>query len=327
MEYVKLGNTGMDISRICLGCMSFGDAERWPTHPWVLNEEESRLIIKKALELGINFFDTANVYSIGRSEEIIGKALKDFAKRDEVVLATKVHGKMHEGPNGSGLSRKSIMSEIDKSLKRLNTDYVDLYIIHRWDYNTPIEETMEALHDIVKAGKARYIGASAMYAWQFQKALNVAEKNNWTRFVSMQNHYNLIYREEEREMLPLCKDQKIASTPYSPLASGRLSRDWSETTKRFESDQIAVSKYGSTADADKLVVERVAEIAQKRGVPRTQIALAWLLQKDSVAAPIIGTTKISNLEDAVSSLGIKLTSEEIMYMEAPYVPHRIVGHN
>lgn len=327
MEYVKLGNTGMDISRICLGCMSFGDAERWPTHPWVLNEEESRPIIKKALELGINFFDTANVYSIGRSEEIIGKALKDFAKRDEVVLATKVHGKMHEGPNGSGLSRKSIMSEIDKSLKRLNTDYVDLYIIHRWDYNTPIEETMEALHDIVKAGKARYIGASAMYAWQFQKALNVAEKNNWTRFVSMQNHYNLIYREEEREMLPFCKDQKIASTPYSPLASGRLSRDWSETTKRFESDQIAVSKYGSTADADKLVVERVAEIAQKRGVPRTQIALAWLLQKDSVAAPIIGTTKISNLEDAVSSLGIKLTSEEIMYMEAPYVPHRIVGHN
>ena len=326
MDYVKFGNTGMDVSRICLGCMSFGDVKKW-IHQWVLNEDDSRIIIKKAIELGINFFDTANVYSIGRSEEIIGKALKDFAKRDEVVLATKVHGKMHEGPNGSGLSRKSIMSEIDKSLKRLNTDYVDLYIIHRWDYNTPIEETMEALHDIVKAGKARYIGASAMYAWQFQKALNVAEKNNWTRFVSMQNHYNLIYREEEREMLPFCKDQKIASTPYSPLASGRLSRDWSETTKRFESDQIAVSKYGSTADADKLVVERVAEIAQKRGVPRTQIALAWLLQKDSVAAPIIGTTKISNLEDAVSSLGIKLTSEEIMYMEAPYVPHRIVGHN
>ena len=240
MEYVKLGNTGMDVSRLCLGCMSFGDPDGW-VHKWALNEENSRPIIKRALELGINFFDTANVYSIGKSEEILGRALKEYANRDEVVIATKVHGKMHEGPNGSGLSRKAIMSEIDKSLKRLGTDYVDLYIIHRWDYNTPIEETMEALHDVVKAGKARYIGASAMYAWQFQKALYAAERNGWTRFVSMQNHLNLLYREEEREMLPLCVEEKIAITPYSPLASGRLTRDWSETTKRYETDQIAKS--------------------------------------------------------------------------------------
>ena len=267
MEYVKLGNTGMDVSRLCLGCMSFGDTEKW-IHKWVLDEENSRPIIKKALELGINFFDTANVYSIGRSEEILGKALKDYANRDEVVIATKVQGKMHEGPNGAGLSRKAIMSEIDNSLKRLGTDYVDLYIIHRWDYNTPIEETMEALHDVVKAGKARYIGASAMYAWQFQKALHVAEKHGWTRFVSMQNHYNLIYREEEREMMPLCREEKIGVTPYSPMASGRLIRDWSETTKRLETDQIARSKYDTTASSDKLVVDRVAEIAEKRGIRR-----------------------------------------------------------
>jgi 1-deoxyxylulose-5-phosphate synthase len=324
MEYVKLGNTGMDVSRLCLGCMSFGDAQGW-VHKWVLDEENSRPIIKRALELGINFFDTANVYSIGKSEEILGRALKDYANRDEVVIATKVRGKMHEGPNGSGLSRKAILSEIDKSLKRLGTDYVDLYIIHRWDYNTPVEETMEALHDVVKAGKARYIGASAMYAWQFQKALHVAEKNGWTRFVSMQNHLNLIYREEEREMLPLCKEEKIAITPYSPLASGRLTRDWSETTKRFETDQIAKSKYDATADADQLVVERLASIAEKRGVPRIQIALAWLLQKEPVTIPIIGATKISHLEDAVPSLSIKLTPQEILFMEEPYVPHRIVG--
>lgn len=263
MEYVKLGNTGLDVSRFCLGCMSFGEAEKW-IHQWVLNEEQSRSIIKKALELGINFFDTANVYSMGTSEEFLGRALKDYTNRDEVVLATKVHGPMSEGPNGAGLSRKAIMSEIDKSLKRLGTDYVDLYIIHRWDYNTPIEETMEALHDVVKAGKARYIGASAMYAWQFQKALHVAEKNGWTRFVSMQNHYNLIYREEEREMLPLCKEEKIGVTPYSPLASGRLTRDWSETTHRSETDQIQKSKYDATADTDRLVVERVAAIAEKQ---------------------------------------------------------------
>ncbi|MFD0051988.1 aldo/keto reductase [Actinomycetes bacterium NPDC127524] len=326
MEYTKLGNTGLDVSRLCLGCMGFGDAKRW-VHPWVLDEENSRPVIKKALELGINFFDTANVYSMGTSEEILGRALKDYTNRDEIVIATKIHGRMHEGPNGSGLSRKAIMSEIDKSLKRLGTDYVDLYIIHRWDYNTPIEETMETLHDIVKAGKARYIGASAMYTWQFQKALHVAEKHGWTRFISMQNHLNLIYREEEREMLPLCKEEGIGVTPYSPLASGRLTRDWSETTQRSETDQIQKSKYDATADADRLVVEQVAAIAEKRGVPRTHIALSWLLQKDPVTAPIIGAAKISHLEDAVGALSIKLTPKEITFLEEPYVPHSIVGHN
>ncbi|MEC1664198.1 aldo/keto reductase [Bacillus halotolerans] len=326
MEYVKLGNTGLDVSRLCLGCMSFGSAEKW-VHQWVLDEDNSRPIIKKALELGINFFDTANVYSMGASEEILGRALKDYAKRDEIVLATKVHQRMHDGPNGAGLSRKAIMSEIDKSLKRLGTDYVDLYIIHRWDESTPIEETMEALHDVIKAGKARYIGASAMYAWQFQKALHVAEKYGWTKFVSMQNHLNLIYREEEREMLPLCKEEKIGVTPYSPLASGRLTRDWSETTHRSETDQIQKSKYDPTADADRLVVKRVAEIAEKRGVPRIHIALAWLLQKEPVTAPIIGATKMSHLEDAVGALAVKLTPEEVRFLEEPYVPHRIVGHH
>ncbi|MFX0561162.1 aldo/keto reductase [Tepidibacillus infernus] len=324
MEYTKLGNTGLDVSRLCIGCMGFGVAERW-IHPWVIDEESSRPVIKKALELGINFFDTANVYSDGTSEEIVGRALKDFANRDEIVIATKVYFPMHEGPNGKGLSRKHIMSEIDKSLKRLGTDYVDLYQIHRWDYNTPIEETMEALHDVVKAGKARYIGASAMYAWQFLKALHVAEKNGWTRFVSMQNHLNLIYREEEREMLPLCKEEKIGVIPYSPLASGKLTRDWSETTLRSETDQVQKSKYGATENTDRIVVERVAEIAKKHGVPRAQIALAWLLQKEPVTAPIIGATKISHLEDAVAALSVKLTTEEIAYLEEPYVPHPVVG--
>ena len=324
MEYVKLGNTGMDVSRFCLGCMGFGGSEAW-VHKWLLNEEDSRPVIKKALDLGINFFDTANVYSLGKSEEILGRALKDYANRDEVVIATKVHGKMHDGPNGSGLSRKAIMSEIDKSLKRLGTDYVDLYIIHRWDYNTPIEETMEALHDIVKAGKARYIGASAMYAWQFQKALHTAEKNGWTRFVSMQNHLNLIYREEEREMIPLCREEKIALTPYSPLASGRLTRNLSETTKRSETDQIAVSKYGSTEEADRLVIERLAAVAERRGIPRLHVALAWLLQKEPVTIPIIGATKLSHLEDAVPALSVKLEPEEIAFLEEPYVPHKVIG--
>ncbi|WP_066321390.1 aldo/keto reductase [Bacillus sp. FJAT-29814] len=325
MEYAKLGNTGMDVSRLCLGCMGFGDAKRW-VHEWVLDEENSRPIIKKALELGINFFDTANVYSLGTSEEYLGRALKDYANRDEIVIATKVHGQMHEGPNGGGLSRKHIMSQIDQSLKRLGTDYVDLYIIHRWDYNTPIEETMEAMHDIVKAGKARYIGASAMYAWQFQKALHVAEKHGWTKFVSMQNHYNLIYREEEREMLPLCTEEKIAVTSYSPLASGRLTRDWSETTHRSETDMVQRSKYDATADADRLVVERVASLAEKYGVPRVHIALAWLLSKEPVTSPIIGAQKISHLENAVGALSIKLTPEEMAFLEEPYVPHPIVGH-
>ncbi|MEC0225718.1 aldo/keto reductase [Paenibacillus alba] len=324
MEYVKLGNTGLDVSRLCLGCMSFGLAERWH-HPWILDEERSRPIIKKAIELGINFFDTANVYADGTSEEMIGRALKDYANRDEIVLATKVHGRMHQGPNGAGLSRKAIMSEIDKSLKRLGTDYVDLYQIHRWDYNTPIEETMEALHDVVKAGKARYIGASAMYAWQFLKALHAAENNGWTRFVSMQNHLNLIYREEEREMLPLCKAEKIGVIPYSPLASGRLARDWSETTLRSETDQMQKIKYDATADTDRLVVERVAAIAEKHGVPRIHIALAWLLQKEPVSAPIIGATKVSQLEEAVGALSITLTPEEIASLEELYVPHSVVG--
>ena len=325
MEYVKLGNTGLDVSPICLGCMSFGTAEGWVHNKWALDEQASRSIIQKALDLGINFFDTANAYAYGKSEEILGRALKDYANRDEVVIATKVFVPMREGPNGGGLSRKHIMSQIDASLNRLSTDYVDLYIIHRWDYNTPIEETMAALHDIVKSGKARYIGASAMYAWQFQKALHVAEKNGWTRFVSMQNHLNLIYREEEREMLPLCKEEKIAVTPYSPLASGRLARDWAETTKRLETDSIAKRKYDATADADKLVVERLAEVAEKHGVPRAQIALAWLLQKEPVVAPVIGATKIPHLESAVESLSVQLTPEEVAYLEEPYVPHPIVG--
>ncbi|MBW8348822.1 aldo/keto reductase [Bacillus sp. IITD106] len=326
MEYVKLGNTGLDVSRICLGTMGFGDVNTG-FHPWVLDEENSRPVIKKALDIGINFFDTANVYSNGTSEEYVGRALKDYANRDEIVLATKVHFRMHEGPNGAGLSRKAIMSEIDKSLKRLGTDYVDLYQIHRWDYNTPIEETMEALHDVVKAGKARYIGASAMYAWQFLKALHVAEKNGWTRFVSMQNHYNLMYREEEREMLPLCKEEKIAVIPYSPLASGRLTRDWKETTHRSETDKAQKAKYDATAEHDRLVVERVAEMAERRDVPRVQIALAWLLHKEPVTAPIVGATKISHLEDAVAALSVKLTSEEMAFLEEPYVPHPISGFN
>jgi 1-deoxyxylulose-5-phosphate synthase len=305
--------------------MGFGDAERW-VHKWVLDEENSRPVIKKALELGINFFDTADVYSIGKSEEILGRALKDFASRDEVVIATKLHGRMREGPNGAGLSRKAILSEIDHSLTRLGTEYVDLYQIHRWDYRTPIEETMEALHDVVKAGKARYIGASAMYAWQFQKALHVAEKRGWARFVSMQNHLNLIYREEEREMLPLCREEKIGVIPYSPLASGRLTRDWSsESTLRSETDQIARSKYDATAETDRQIVDRVAELADKHGVPRAHIALAWLLQKKPVTSPIIGATKISHLESAVGALSVTLTDDDVAHLEEPYVPHPIVG--
>lgn len=326
MQYAKLGNTGLDVSRICLGAMSFGSAEGWTHNPWALNEEDSRTIIRRALDLGVNFFDTANVYARGVSEEILGRALQDFAKRDEVVLATKVRGKMHDGPNGEGLSRKAILSEIDNSLTRLGVDYVDLYIIHRWDYNTPIEETMEALHDVVKAGKTRYIGASAMFAWQFQKALHVAETHGWTRFVSMQNHLNLIYREEEREMLPLCRAEKIASTPYSPLASGRLARDLAQSTTRYETDPIAKSKYDATAEADQLVITRVAEVAARLRVPRAHVSLAWLLQKEPVVAPIIGATKIAHLEEAVGALSVKLSEQDVAYLEEPYVPHRIVGH-
>ena len=326
MEYTKLGHTGLDVSRICLGCMGFGDASRW-IHQWVLNEADSRVVIKHALDIGINFFDTANVYSIGTSEEYVGRALKEYARRDEIVIATKVHGKMHDGPNGSGLSRKHIMSQIDASLRRLETDYVDLYQIHRWDYQTPIEETLEALHDVVKAGKARYIGASSMFAWQFQKALAVAERHGWTRFVSMQNHLNLVYREEEREMLPLCRAEQIAVIPYSPLAAGRLTRDWStDQTHRSQTDTTARRKYDGTADADRIIVQRVAELAERYGVERVHVALAWLLQKSPVAAPIIGATKTSHLDAAVGAFAVTLTTADVAYLEEPYQPHAIVGH-
>jgi aryl-alcohol dehydrogenase-like predicted oxidoreductase len=305
--------------------MSFGTAEGWVHNDWALNEEESRIIIKRALDLGVNFFDTANAYAYGNSEEILGRALNDFADRDEVVIATKVFVPMSKRPNDGGLSRKHIMSQVDQSLRRLRTDYIDLYIIHRWDYSTPIEETMEALHDIVKAGKVRYIGASAMYAIQFQKALHVAERNGWTRFVSMQNHLNLLYREEEREMLPLCHEEKIAVTPYSPLASGRVARPWAETTKRLETDPIAKNKYDATAEADRVIVERVMEMAAQHGVPMAHIALTWLLQKEPVVAPVIGATKISHLESAVESLSVQLTPEEMAYLEDPYLPHPVIG--
>lgn len=326
MDYVKLGNTGMDVSRICLGSMSFGDPKNW-IHQWVLEEDESRPLIQRALDLGINFFDTANVYSLGRSEEILGKALKDFAKRDEIVLATKVHQKMFDGPNGQGLSRKAIMSQIDQSLKRLQTDYVDLYIIHRWDPFTPIEETMEALHDVVKAGKARYIGASAMFAYQFQKANHVAELNGWTKFVSMQNHLNLIYREEEREMIPYCQSENIALTPYSPMASGRLVRDRTAATSRSTTDQAQKAKYDETAEMDQVIIDRVAELAERYDTSRVNIALGWLLQKEIVAAPVIGATKMSHIESAVAAVDFKLTPEDVAYLEEPYIPHKIVGHS
>ena len=324
MNYVKFGNTGMDVSEICLGCMGFGDVKSG-FHGWTVGDEDSRSVIKRALDLGINFFDTANCYSYGSSEEFLGRAIKEYAKRDEVVIATKVFIPMREGPNGGGLSRKHIMNEIDHSLKRLDMDYIDLYIIHRWDYNTPIEETMSALHDIVKAGKARYIGASSMFAWQFQKALYTSEKNGWTKFVSMQNHYNLIYREEEREMLPLCEDQKIASTPYSPLASGRLSRGIGADTKRTETDEIQKYKYGASEKEDQLIIDRVAELAEKRGITRTQVALAWLLHKPAVVSPVIGATKITHLEDSVGAVDVELTPEEITFLEELYVPHGISG--
>ncbi|NQX65964.1 aldo/keto reductase [Paenibacillus alba] len=323
MEYVKLGHSGLEVSKLSLGTMSFGVPERGNT-PWSLNEEQSRPIIKKALDLGINFFSTANMYSDGTSEEILGRALKDFAQRDEVVIATKVFVPMRKGPNAMGLSRKAIMTEIDKSLRRLGMDYVDLYQIHRWDNSTPIEETMEALHDLVKAGKVRYIGASSMLAWQFAKAQHVAERNGWTRFVSMENRLNLLYREEEREMLPLCKDEGVGVTPYLPLAAGRLTRDWNEQTTRSENDQVAKALFSRTEEADRKVVERVAEVAANRDLPRAQIALAWLLQKEEVTAPIIGSTKISHLEEAVSALSVKLTPEEITSLEELYVPHQLV---
>ena len=325
MEYAKLGQTGLDVSRLCLGCMSYGIPERG-AHEWTMGEEESRPFIKRALELGINFFDTANVYSDGTSEEIVGRALKDYADRDEIVVATKVHGKMRKEPNGGGLSRKVIMTEIDNSLRRLGMDYVDLYQIHRWDPQTPIEETMEALHDVVKAGKVRYIGASSMYAWQFLKAQHTAERHGWTKFVSMQNYVNLLYREEEREMLPLCEAEGVSVIPWSPLARGRLTRDWEESSKRSETDAFGKTLYDKTEEADRRVVEAVAAVANERGVPRAQIALAWVLQKRPVTSPIVGATKTHHLEDAVAALSIKLTDEEIRRLEEPYVPHAVMGH-
>lgn len=325
MKYTKLGHSGLDVSRICLGAMGFGDPTNW-IHDWVLPEEESRPIIKKALDLGINFFDTANVYSIGESERILGKALKDYAKRDDVVLATKVHfGMRGDVPNSGGLSRKEIMTEINHSLERLGTDYVDLYIIHRWDYHTPIEETMEALHDLVKSGKVRYIGASAMYAWQFQKAQYVAEKNGWTKFISMQNHYNLMYREDERELIPYCNDAGVSLTPYSPLASGRLTRGLDEQSQRSKTDNTQRSKYDKMMDVDRVIIDRVATLADNYNVSKDKIALAWLLQKNEVAAPIIGALKERHLESAVAALDLNLKTDELAFLEEPYVPHPVIG--
>ncbi len=321
---MKLGRTGLDVSRICLGCMSYGGGNRG-NHAWSLGEEESRPFIKKALEAGINFFDTANRYSFGNSEEILGRAIKDFVRRDEVVIATKVYGRMRPGPNGVGLSRKAILAEIDASLGRLGMDYVDLYQIHRWDYDTPIEETLEALHDVVKAGKARYIGASSMHAWQFARALGIAERHGWTRFVSMQNLVNLLYREEEREMLPLCEAEGIGVIPWSPQARGKLSRDWGYTSIRTETDEAMTRFFAHTQEADKKVVDRVAKVAKARGIPRAQVALAWLLSKPVITAPIVGATKLHHLDDALASVNVKLSAEEIAMLEEPYVPHEVVG--
>ena len=324
MEYAKLGRTGLEVSRICLGCMSYG-APGQGNHAWSLGEEDSRPFIRRALEAGINFFDTANRYSQGSSEEILGRALKDFSRRDDVVIATKVYGRMRPGPNGAGLSRRAIMSELDASLRRLGTDYVDLYQIHRWDYGTPIEETLEALHDVVKAGKVRYIGASSMHAWQFARALAVSERHGWTRFVSMQNLVNLLYREEEREMLPLCAAEGIGVIPWSPQARGRLTRDWSITSTRSETDESVTRLFAKTAEADRKVADRVAEVAAARGVPRAQVALAWLLSKPVITAPIVGATKLQHLDDAIASVEVKLSDNEIAALEEPYVPHAVVG--
>lgn len=327
MDYAKLGTTGLDISRLCLGCMSYGVPEHG-THAWTLGEEQSRPFIRRAIDLGINVFDTANIYSDGTSEEIVGRALKDFARRDEVVIATKVHGRMRPGPNGAGLSRRAIMAEIDNSLRRLGTDHVDLYQIHRWDHETPIAETMEALHDVVKSGKARYIGASSMFAWQFAKAQHVADLNGWTRFVSMQNHLNLLYREEEREMLPLCADQGIGVIPWSPLARGRLTRPaGAAATSRAGLDKYQATLYAATEASDRAVIDAVEKLAIARGVPMAQVALAWLLSKPGITAPIIGAPKPEHLDDAIAALSITLDSAEIAALEAPYVPHAVAGHD
>jgi aryl-alcohol dehydrogenase-like predicted oxidoreductase len=326
MEYIRLGKTGLKVSRICLGCMSYGVPGRG-AHAWTIDEEQSRPFFQRALELGINFFDTSNSYSDGTSEEILGRAMRDLARRDEVVIATKVFHRTHPGPNGRGLSRKAIFAEIDASLRRLRMEYVDLYQTHRWDYDTPIEETLEALHDVVKAGKARYIGASSMYAWQFAQALYLADRHGWSRFVSMQGHYNLLYREEEREMIPLCADQGIGVIPWSPLARGRLTRPWDErgSTERAETDEFGKTLYARTEPADRAVVDRLGEVADARGLPRAQVALAWMLAKPAVTSPIVGATRPHHLEDAVAALSIRLTREEIARLEEPYVPHPVLG--
>ena len=321
MQYTRLGSTGLEVSRICLGCMSFGVPDRGG-HPWTLDEAASRPLLARALELGITFWDTANVYSDGTSEEIVGRAIRDLTRREDVVLATKVHGRMRPGPNGGGLSRKAIMHEIDASLRRLGTDYVDLYQIHRWDPHTPVEETLEALHDVVKAGKARYLGASSMWAWQFSKAQHRARQSGWTPFVSMQDHYNLLNREEEREMLPLCADEGVGVIPWSPLARGRLARPWDEATERSSTDAFGGSLY---VESDRTIVERVAEVAEASGAPRAQVALAWLLTKPVVTAPIIGATKVSHLEDAVAALDVQLDADAVARLEEPYSPHAVAG--
>jgi len=321
MEYVSLGTAGLQVSRICLGCMSYGEPTRG-NQPWSLDRDAAQPFFRQALDLGINFFDTANVYSAGSSEEITGSTLLSMTARDDVVIATKVRGRMRPGPNGEGLSRKNIMSEIDHSLRRLGTDYVDLYQIHRWDYHTPIEETMEALHDVVKAGKARYIGASSMYSWQFAQALYTADLNGWTRFVSMQNYYNLLYREEEREMFPLLEDQGVGSIPWSPLARGRLTRPWDAETARSETDEFGQSLY---SDADRPIVEAVLNVASQRGVSPAQVALAWVLLNPVVSSPIVGATKPEHLADAVASLDVELTQEEITTLQEGYQPHRVAG--
>jgi aryl-alcohol dehydrogenase-like predicted oxidoreductase len=330
MDYVNLGKTGLEVSRICLGCMTYGAPATGKikpgSHAWALNEEESQPFLKQALDFGINFFDTANVYSAGASEEVLGRFLKNNARRETIVIATKLHGSMRDDPNGKGLSRKEIFFELDESLRRLQTDYVDLYQIHRWDYETPIEETLEALHDVVKAGKVRYIGASSMYAWQFTKSLYLADLYHWTRFVSMQNHYNLLYREEEREMMPLCQAEGVGVIPWSPLARGRLAREWqAEPTKRFETDQFGKTLYSKTEDADRKVIERLGELAKRRGLSRPVLALAWMLNKPFVTAPIVGATKPNHLPDAVAALSVRLTEDEMAFLEEPYVPHPVLG--
>lgn len=324
MKYIKLGHTGLEVSKICIGCMNFGVADQGRLK-WVLDEEKSREIMKHALNCGINYFDTANSYSGGTSEEFVGRALKDYANRDEVVIATKVYNPTGPGPNCRGLSRKAIMSEVDKSLKRLGTDYIDLYQIHRWDYETPIEETMEALHDLVKMGKVRYIGASAMYAWQFSKAQYTAEMNGWTKFCTMQDTYNLLYREEEREMHPLCKDQGVGVVLFSPLARGKLARPDGTETERSKVDPLMSQLYPLAYESDHEIIRRVQQVAEKRGVSMAKIAMAWVLGKDTVACPIVGPSKIPHIDDAVDALSITLTPEETAFLEEPYVPHKLMG--